>query len=204
MNGLFATGTDSQAGLELDRGGRGDIGGTKAEFGVSLGAGRDRCEDQSMWKPGPRGGSGLAAYREPHSSSCARSSASSSSVRASVSLCETCFEGIGRRIGLRGGGDRDNPAAVRAFTRHGPISGGNFQPATAGAKESQETIAGFSVGLRRSRSAQPDLCPALGAVDPLGTVGLHFQFFTAPAGHPRHDKSLVVSGSWREEMDAFS
>ena len=39
VNGFFATGTDSQAGLELDGGGRGQMGVSKRESAVGIGAG---------------------------------------------------------------------------------------------------------------------------------------------------------------------
>ena len=101
---------------------------------------------------------GLAACRAPHSSSWARSSSSSSSVRASGSLCEACFEDLAFDTALHGCRDGHDPAAVRAFARHGPICRRNFQPAAAGAKESQETIAGS----RPSRAAaQPGAAGSL-------------------------------------------
>ncbi len=70
--------------------------------------------------------------------------------------------------------------------------------------KSQETIAGLVRSLRRRRPAQADLRPAFEAIDPFRTIGLHLQFFAAPAGHARHDKSLVVSGLGRKETNAFN
>jgi hypothetical protein len=70
------------------------MGGTKP---ISVSASVPGAID---WMPvdvetGTSGRWGLSAWRKPHSSSCARSVLSSSSVRASVSVCETCFEGTG-------------------------------------------------------------------------------------------------------------
>jgi len=41
-------------------------------------------------------------------------------------------------------------------------------------------------------SPQADMCPALGTVDPVGTVGLNSDFLAAPASYPSHEKDLVL------------
>src|SRR5206468_3129181 len=88
----------------------------------------------------------------------------------------------------RGGGDRDDPATVRALARLRDLLallGTDLQPPAARAREADEAITIAGPG-GRPRPAYPDPRPALRAHDPLRPVGRHAQALAALAVDPRH------------------
>ena len=114
-----------------------------------------------------------------------------------VQLLGSRFRLADRIVRLRpvrpgGVGHRDDATAVRTLARLRTAGGLDLEPTAARAEEPDEAIRAFTEVLERIRrlptATQSNPRGTTRAIDPIRTVGLDLNHFTATAGHPGHGR----------------